>query len=57
MIADYVVGISETPEGLMKQMEKAPEYTNKRTVTTNVRTYAVVVCDEKKLNPVSSNWK
>ena len=30
------VGISETPEGLQKQIEKAPRYTRKWRVTANV---------------------
>ena len=29
MFADYLVGISETPEGLQKQIEKSLEYTGK----------------------------
>ena len=37
MFADYFVGISETPEGLQKQIEKALEYTRKWRVTANVK--------------------
>eukprot|EP00904_Undaria_pinnatifida_P014142 jgi/Undpi1/9859/HiC_scaffold_28.g12313.m1 len=35
MFADDFVGISETPEGFQKQIEKALEYTRKWTVTAN----------------------
>ena len=41
--ADDFVGISETPEGLRKQIEKALEYTRKWRVTANVQKCAVVV--------------
>ena len=37
MFADGFVGISETPEGLQKQIEKALEYTRKWRVTANVK--------------------
>ena len=37
MFADDFVGISETPEGLQKQIEKALEYTRKWRVTANVK--------------------
>ena len=46
MFADDFVGISETPEGLQKQIEKALEYTRKWRVTANVKKCAVVVCNE-----------
>ena len=43
MFADDFVGISETPEGLQEQREKALEYTRKKRVTANVKKCAVVV--------------
>ena len=43
IFADDFVGISETPEGLQKQTEKALEYTRKWRVTANVKKRAVVV--------------
>ena len=60
MFADDFVGISETPEGLQKQIEKALEYTRKWRVTANVKKCAVVVvavCNEDKVNPVTFKWK
>ena len=57
MFADGFVGISETPEGLQKQIEKALEYTRKWRVTANVKKCAVVVCNEDKVNPVTFKWK
>ena len=57
MFADDLVGITERPEGLQKQVEKALEYTRKWTVTTNVKKCAVVVCNEGKVNPVTFKWK
>ena len=44
MLADYFVGISETPEGLQKQIEEALEYTRKWKVTANVKKCAVSSC-------------
>ena len=41
MFADDFVGISETPEGLQKQIENALECTRKWRVTANVKKYAV----------------
>ena len=46
MFADDFVGISEAPEGLQKQIEKALEYTRKWSVTANVKKCGVVVCTE-----------
>ena len=46
VFADDFVGISETPEGLQKQIEKALEYARKWRVTANVKKCAVVVCNE-----------
>ena len=60
MFAGDFVGISETPEGLQKQVDKALEYTRKWRVTTNVKKCAVVVavvCIEDKVNPVKFKWK
>ena len=57
MFADDFVGMSETPEGLQKQMEKALEDTRKWRVTANVKNCAVVVCNEDKVNPVTFKWK
>ena len=37
MFADDFVGVSETPEGLQKPMEKAVEYHRKRRVVANVK--------------------
>ena len=57
MFADDFVLISETPEGLQKQIEKALEYNRIWRVTANVRKCAVVVCSEDKVNPVNFKWK
>ena len=58
MFADDFVGISETPEGLQKQIEKALEYTRKWRVTANVKKCAVVVRNEDKVNLINfSCWK
>ena len=60
MFAVGFVGTPETPEGLQKQSEKAPEYTEKWGVTANVEKCAVivaVVCIEDKVNPVSFKWR
>ena len=46
MFGDYFVGISKTPEGLHKHIEKALQYTRKRRVTANVGKCAAVVCNE-----------
>ena len=43
MFADDFVGISETPEGLQKQIEKALEYTRKWRVTANVKRCSLLV--------------
>ena len=42
MFADDFVGISETPEGLRKQIEKALEYTRKWRVTASVKQYTIM---------------
>ena len=58
MFADDFVGVSESPEGLQKQIEKALEYTRKWRVTANLkRCAAVVVCNEGKVNPVTFKRK
>ena len=57
MFADCFVGISETPEGLQKQIEKALEYTRKWRVTPNVKMCAVVGCNGSKENPAAFKWK
>ena len=57
MFADVLVGISETPEVLQEQIEKALEYTRKWRVTANVRKCAVVVRNEDKKNPATFKWK
>ena len=57
MLADDFVGISETPEGLQKQVEKALEYTTKWRVAANVEQCTVVVCNEDKVNPVDFTRK
>ena len=44
------MGISETPEGLQKQIDKALEHTRKWRVTANVKKCAVVICNEDKVN-------
>ena len=56
MLTDDFVGISESPEGLRKQIEKALEYTRKWRVTANVKKCAVVVCKEDKVNPATFKW-
>ena len=51
MLADDFVGISEAPEGLQFQIEKALEYTRKWRV-------AVVVCNEDKVDRIMHfKWK
>ena len=56
--ADDFVAISETPEGLQKQIEKAQKYTiAKWRVTANVKICAVVGYSEDKVNPVNFSWK
>ena len=57
MFADDFVGISETPDGLQKQIEKALEYTRKLIVTANVKKCAVVACNEDEVNPANFKWK
>ena len=59
MIADDFVEISETPEGLQKQIEKALliEYTRKWRVTANVKKRAVVACNGDEVNPANFKWK
>ena len=57
MFADDFVGISETPEGLRKQIQKAPESTRKWRLTANVKKCAVVVCNEDGVNAVKFGWK
>ena len=57
MFADDFVGISETPQGLQKQIGKAVEYTRNWRVTANVKKCAVVVCNEDKVNPVTFKWQ
>ena len=44
------MGISETPEGLQKQIDEALEHTRKWRVTANVKKCAVVICNEDKVN-------
>ena len=56
MFADDSVGISRTPEGLQKQVGKAPAYTGKWRVTANVEKWVVVVCNEDKVSPVPLKW-
>ena len=48
MFADDFVGISETPEGLQKRIEKSLDYTTKWRVTANVKKCVVVVCNENR---------
>ena len=57
MFADDFLGISETPELLQKQIEKALEYTRKWRVTANLNKCAVVICNEGKVNRVNFKWK
>ena len=47
------VGMSKTPVGLHKQIEKALEHTKKWRVKANVKKCAVVVCNENKVNSVT----
>lgn len=55
--ADDFVGISETPEGLQKQIDAALGYTRKWRLSANVGKCVVVVCNEDKENPVEFTWK
>ena len=57
MLADDFIGISETPEGLQKQIEKALEYTRKWRVAANGNKCAAVVCNEDKVNPIKFRYK
>ena len=60
MFADDFVGVSESPEGLQKQIEKALENTINRkwrAAAKNVKICAVVVCYKGKVNPVTFEWK
>ena len=57
MFADYFVGVSETSEGLLEQVGKALEHSWKWRMTANVKKYAVLVCNEDKVNPVAFKWK
>ena len=57
MFADDFAGISETPEGLQEQIEKALEYTRKWRAAVNVKKCAVVVCNEDQVNPMNFSWK
>ena len=57
MFAHDFVGISETPEGLPKQIEKALEYTRKRRVTANAKKCAVAACNDNQVNPVNFKCK
>ena len=57
MFVDDFVGISETPEGLQKQTEKALAYTRILRVTVNIKKCAVVVCNEDEVNPTNFSWK
>ena len=57
MFADEFVGISETPEGLQQQIEKALDYTREWRVAADVKKCAVVVCNEDKVNPVNFKRK
>ena len=57
MFADDFVGISDAPEGLQNQREKALQYARKWGVTSNVSKCAVLVCNEDKKNPVEFKWK
>ena len=50
IFTDEFVGISETPEGLQKQNEKALPYSRKWRVTANIEKCAVVICSEGKVN-------
>ena len=51
VFADDLVGISETPEGLQEQKEKALEYNRQWRGKANVKKCAVAVCNKNKLNP------
>ena len=53
MFAGDFVGMSQTPKGLQKQIEKARAYTRTWRVTANVKKCAVVVCNEDTMNPVN----
>ena len=53
MYAEGFVGMSETPEGMQEQVEKAQEYARNRRVITHVNNCAVIVCNEDKVNPVN----
>ena len=57
VLADDFVRISETPEILQKNIEKALEYTRKWRVTANVKKCAVVMRNEEKVNPVNFKWR
>ena len=59
MFADDFVGISEAPDRLYKEIEKAlfMEHNRKWRVTANVKKKcAVVVCNQEKVYPVTFKW-
>ena len=57
MFGNGFVVISEKPEELQKQIEKALEFTRKWRVTANVKKCAAVVCNEDKVNRLNFKWK
>ena len=57
MFADGFVGISETPEGLQKQIEKALQANGRWRVTANVKKCAVVVFNEDMVDLANFKWE
>lgn len=56
-LADYLVGMEDTPEGWKKQAEKALDYTMKWVVAANVDNCVVLSCNEDEKNPVEFKWR
>ncbi|CAB1115185.1 unnamed protein product [Ectocarpus sp. CCAP 1310/34] len=57
LFADDFVGMSDTPEGLQLQIDAAKKYTDKWSLSANVTTSAIMVCNGNKEEPVEHRWK
>lgn len=49
--------MSDTPEGLQKQIDAATEFCRKWILLANVKKCAVVVCNDSKIEEVDFKWK
>ena len=57
MFVEFRGDIRNTREASKKQLEKELEYTKKWTLTANVKTCIAAVCNDDKVNAVSSDCK